>query len=321
MSVGYRGGVSDYFGVIGEALVDVVLSDTATPRAHVGGSPLNVAVGLSRLDVPALFAGRFGSDEYGEMIAAHLRDNRVRSLLGADSSPTSQATARLDPTGAASYEFDLDWTLPTSDELVARYRGDIGGRLVHLHAGSIATMLAPGDAEVMRLLELLQPTTTLSYDPNVRPSIVPDREFARNRAEQSVRLADVVHASDEDIAWLYPDRPLLDSIRAWQQMGPALVVMTRGAEDIVAVTAHEDYERPIVPVDVADTVGAGDSFTAALLAALDDRSLLGAENRDQLRAIGHEDLESVLIYASRAAAITASRPGADPPNRAELADD
>lgn len=321
MVVGYRGGVSDYFGVIGEALVDVVLSDTATPRAHVGGSPLNVAVGLSRLDLPALFAGRFGSDEYGQMIAAHLRDNGVRSLLGPDATPTSQATARLDPTGAASYEFDLDWTLPTSEELVSRYRQEVGGRLVHLHAGSIATMLAPGDAEVMRLLELLQPAATLSYDPNVRPSLVPDRDFARRRAEESVRLADVVHASDEDIAWLYPDRPLMESLHAWREMGPALVVMTRGAEDIVAVTAQEEYERPIIPVDVEDTVGAGDSFTAALLAALDDRSLLGAENRDRLRAIGHEDLESVVIYAARAAAITSSRPGADPPNRAELVHD
>ena len=134
-----------------------------------------------------------------------------------------------------------------------------------------------------------------------------------------MRLADVVHASDEDIAWLYPDRPLLESLQAWQQMGPAFVVMTRGAEDIVAVTAHGVVERPIVPVDVADTVGAGDSFTAALLAALDDRSLLGAANRGRLHAMDPADVESVLIYASRASAITASRPGADPPTRAELA--
>ena len=103
-------------------------------------------------------------------------------------------------------------------------------------------------------------------------------------------------------------------------MGPAFVVMTRGAEDIVAVTAHGVVERPIVPVDVADTVGAGDSFTAALLAALDDRSLLGAANRGRLHAMDPADVDSVLIYASRASAITASRPGADPPTRAELAD-
>ena len=310
----------DYIGVIGEALVDVVLSDTATPRAHVGGSPLNVAVGLSRLERDVVFAGRFGKDEYGDMIARHLQENAVRSLLQADDAPTSVATARLDPTGAASYQFELDWTLPPAEELLARSAEDDGARLVHVHAGSISLMLAPGDAEVMRLIELVSAGSTISYDPNVRPSIVPDREFARARAEQAVALSDVVHASDEDIAWLYPDRPLLESLKAWQRSGPALVVMTRGAEDIVAVTDSQVRERPIFPVDVADTVGAGDSFTAALLGALDDRSLLGGENRERLRAISSEDLESVLIYASRASAITASRPGADPPTKAELAD-
>lgn len=300
--------------------MDVVLSDTATPRAHVGGSPLNVAVGLSRLDRPVWFAGRLGRDEYGDMIAAHLSTNGVHSLLEADAAPTSVATARLDPTGAASYEFQLDWTLPAADALVEQLRASAEGRLAHVHAGSIATMLAPGDASVMGLLEAVSADTTISYDPNVRPTIVPDRAFARARAEESVRLSDVVHASDEDVAWLYPDRPLLESLKAWQQAGPALVVMTRGAEDIVAVTADHVVERPIIPVDVADTVGAGDSFTAALLAALDDRDLLGAENRERLHAVDRADIESVLIYASRASAITASRLGADPPTRAELAD-
>ena len=310
-----------YFGVIGEALVDVVLSDTATPRAHPGGSPLNVAVGLSRLERPVVFAGRIGRDEYGDMIAAHLQDNDVRSLLEPDASPSSVATARLDPTGAASYEFELDWTLPSAEDLAHRLQEACGdGLLVHVHAGSIATMLAPGDASVMGALAAAQPHATISYDPNVRPSIVPDREFARARAEEVVRLSDVVHASDEDIAWLYPDRPLMDSLQAWREAGPALVVMTRGAEDIVAVTAEHVVERPIFPVDVADTVGAGDSFTAALLAALDDRTLLGAENRERLHAMDLHDIQSVLIYASRASAITASRPGADPPTRDELAD-
>ena len=177
-----------YFGVIGEALVDVVLSDTATPRAHPGGSPLNVAVGLSRLERPVVFAGRVGRDEYGEMIAAHLRGNGVRALLEPDGSPSSVATARLDPTGAASYEFELDWTLPSAEDLARRLQEACGdGRLVHVHAGSIATMLAPGDASVMGALAAAQPHATISYDPNVRPTIVPDREFARARAIAAAR--------------------------------------------------------------------------------------------------------------------------------------
>ena len=143
------GRVAQYCGVIGEALVDVVVSDTATPRVHVGGSPLNVAVGLSRLERPVLFAGRLGRDAHGDMIASHLRENGVRCLLEPDAAATSVATARLDPTGAASYEFELDWTLPPAAALARDFDDAAGGPLHHMHAGSIATMLAPGDAEVM----------------------------------------------------------------------------------------------------------------------------------------------------------------------------
>ena len=109
--------MTDVVAVIGEALVDVVLSDTADPRAHVGGSPLNVAVGLARLGEDVLFVGRWGQDEYGTMIDEHLQANAVRSVLTADDSPTSVATARLDPTGAASYGFTMDWTLPDAAEV------------------------------------------------------------------------------------------------------------------------------------------------------------------------------------------------------------
>ncbi|QCU79216.1 carbohydrate kinase [Citricoccus sp. SGAir0253] len=309
--------------MIGEALVDVVVSDTATPRAHVGGSPLNVAVGLARLGENVLFTGRHGRDGYGDMVRDHLARNGVDCVLGADDAPTSVATARLDPTGAASYSFDLDWTLPPAPELSrlvqeALVRDGRERTLTHVHTGSIATMLEPGASTVMELLTHLEPEVTLSYDPNCRPSIVPDRALARRRAEESVALADIVHASDEDLEWLYPDRSLEDTIVTWQRIEPAMVVVTRGATSILCATAEGVTEHPIHPVEVADTVGAGDSFTAALLIALKDRGLLGARHREALRRISAEDTTAVLAYAARAAAITASRPGADPPTRAEL---
>lgn len=315
--------MTDYVGVIGEALVDVVVSDTATPRAHAGGSPLNVAVGLSRLGENVLFTGRYGRDEYGEMVRGHLARNGVDTVLGPDETPTSVATARLDPTGAASYSFELDWTLPPAAELFrlvreAQRRDGRDRTLTHLHTGSIATMLEPGASTVMELLAFLEPDVTLSYDPNCRPSIVPDRALARRRAEESVALADVVHASDEDLAWLYPDRPLEDTIVEWQRIEPAMVVVTRGARDILCATAAGVTAHAVHPVEVADTVGAGDSFTAALLIALKDRGLLGADRREALRSISAADTTAVLAYAARAAAITSSRPGADPPTRDEL---
>lgn len=308
--------MTDVVAVIGEALVDVVLSDTADPRAHVGGSPLNVAVGLARLGEDVLFVGRWGQDEYGTMIDEYLQANAVRSVLTADDSPTSVATARLDPTGAASYGFTMDWTLPDAAE-VERGLSE-GGALDHVHTGSIATMLEPGASTVMELLRRIEPTVTISYDPNCRPTLVPDRAAARRRAEEIVALADIVHASDEDLVWLYPDRTIEESIVAWQQVEPALVVVTRGAQDILCATAAGIVTVPTVPVEVEDTVGAGDSFTAALLAALKDRGLLGSANREALNAISVQDTVDVLRYAARAAAVTSSRPGADPPSRTEL---
>lgn len=315
--------MTDYVGVIGEALVDVVHSDTATPRAHAGGSPLNVAVGLARLGENVFFTGRYGRDEYGSMVRAHLERNGVDSVLAPDALPTSVATARLDPTGVAHYDFDLDWSLPETAE-IARLVREVLVRdgperpLRHLHTGSIATMLEPGASNVMELLAILEPDVTLSYDPNCRPSIVPDRATARRRAEESVALADIVHASDEDLAWLYPERPLEDVIVEWQRIEPAMVVVTRGESSLLCATAAGLTEHPVSPVEVADTVGAGDSFTAALLVALKDRGLLGAENREQLRGICAEDTAAVLAYAARAAGITSSRLGADPPTRADL---
>jgi fructokinase len=315
--------VTDFVGVIGEALVDVVMSDTATPRAHVGGSPLNVAVGLARLGENVYFTGRFGRDEYGAMVCEHLERNGVNTVLEPDDLPTSVAKATLDPTGAAHYEFDLDWSLPAATETAKLLRAAMSkdGKirtLKHLHTGSIATMLEPGASTVMELLTSLEPDVTLSYDPNCRPSIVPDRTTARRRAEESVALADIVHASDEDLAWLYPDRALEDVVVDWQRIEPAMVVVTRGETSILCATAAGLTEHPVTPVEVADTVGAGDSFTAALLVALKDRGLLGAENREVLRSISPQDTASVLAYAARAAAITSSRPGADPPTRDEL---
>lgn len=309
--------VNNYVGVIGEALVDVVMSDTTTPRAHPGGSPLNVAVGLARLGETVLFAGRYGKDEYGAVLKGHLQSNRVHEVLAADELPTSVATARLDPTGAATYEFDLDWVLPEPGDLNARF-DTLEGQLTHLHFGSIATMLSPGDDVVLDVIRRRTPTATISYDPNCRPSIVPDRDAARAQAEASVKLSDIVHASDEDLEWLYPEQSLEQVITAWQQLGPALVVITRGMGAVLCATEQSVVEQPIMDVEVADTVGCGDSFTSALLTALKARGLLGPHNRDKLHRISEAQLHEVINVADEAAAITSSRTGANPPFKNEL---
>ena len=303
--------------VIGEALVDVVQRSSGVD-AHVGGSPLNVAVGLARLDHAVQFIGRFGKDAYGESIAAHLRSSSVMVPLPPDDSPTSVATALIDDDGAASYTFDLAWELPG---LAARLPFMLQGTSL-LHTGSIATMLEPGAADVLAAVEHAHPNATVSFDPNCRPTIIKDRDYARAQVERFVALADVVKASDEDLEWLYPGVDVLESARRWLALGgsggPAVVVVTRGADGPWGVTAAGEAQVDAPKIEVADTVGAGDSFMAALLSGIVDRGLAGAQNREELRAMPAEVLEGILNHAARAAAITVSRPGANPPTRAEL---
>jgi fructokinase len=303
--------------VIGEGLVDVV-QRTSGIEAHVGGSPLNVAVGLARLDHPVQFIGRFGRDAYGDSVAAHLKASSVMVPQGPDALPTSVATALIGDDGAATYTFDLAWELPG---LAGRLPFMLQGTTL-VHTGSIAAMLAPGAADVLAAVEHSHPSATISFDPNCRPSIITDVDYARRQAEKFVALADVVKASDEDLEWLYPGVDVLDSARRWLSLGgsegPALVVVTRGAAGPWGITAAGETEFPAPRVDVADTVGAGDSFMAALISGVVDRGLDGAQNRKELRDMPAETLRDLLAHAAWAAAVTVSRAGANPPTRSEL---
>ncbi len=300
--------------VIGETLIDEVVSDTAPSRVHVGGSPMNVAVGLARLGHPAQFIGRYGDDDYGRLIRSYLSDNSVLFPIGPDAKPTSVATARLDPAGGAAYQFELIWELPG---LLERREALLQGTTL-LHVGSIATMLAPGADDVLALVESAHPLATISYDPNCRPSIIADRGFARRQAERFVALSDIVKASDEDLEWLYPNRPALESAREWLALGPSVMVVTRGSKGPWGICAAGNTEVSAPVTSVMDTVGAGDSFMAALLGALVDLEFDGAHRRSELRRITTEQLTGVLAYAARAAAVTVSRAGANPPTRHEL---
>jgi fructokinase len=300
--------------VIGETLVDVVKSDASAPRTHVGGSPMNVAVGLARLGHPVQFVGRYGRDEYGAMVTHHLRRNAVLLPLEPDDKPTSVAIARLDAAGSAHYSFDVLWELPPLDKALPRL---LDGT-TWLHTGSLAAMLEPGAHAVLAAVERAHPRSLISYDPNCRPTLITDREFARRQAEKFVRLSDLVRASEEDLHWLYPERPPEDTAHAWLALGPAVVVVTHGAGGPWAVARSGTVETGTPDVDVVDTVGAGDSFSAALIGALVDRGLAGSGWRERLRDIGRVQLQEILEYATRAAAITVSRSGANPPSREEL---
>jgi fructokinase len=301
------------FVVIGEALVDLVgQRGSRVLVAHPGGSPANVALGLGRLGNPVTLMTHLGPDAFGEMIRAHLQDSGVRVEGGADAgSSTSLAVATL-AAGIATYDFRIEWDIGDLEPLPVETRC--------LHTGSLATVLAPGRADVEDLLERehRRGRVTISYDPNVRPALLGSPEEARPGIEHLVTLSDVVKVSDEDLQWLYPDREDEDVARDWLGTGPALVVVTRGGKGVFAVTADLELRRPATAIDLVDTVGAGDSFTSGLLDGLRRAELIGGSRREALAAVDESSLVSVLDTASLIAAITCSRPGADPPTRAEV---
>lgn len=309
--------------VCGEALVDLVTTDGRTFHARPGGGPANVAVSLARLGVPVSLLGRIAGDTFGRLVEAHLRDNGVdlRDVARAVE-PTTLAVASVDGTGGAAYDFHVEGTADfgwTDDALSAPLAADVEALCV----GSLAAAVAPGAAAVEALLrrEHGRSVVTTVLDPNIRPALAGDRAADRAgtvaRVERQVTLADLVKASDEDLAYLYPDADPEAVAREWLAIGPAAVVVTLGAQGVLAVCAGDDatLRVPARPVTVVDTVGAGDAFLAGLLAAL---RADGALARAGLAALEAAHLISVLERATAVAALTASRPGADPPTAAEL---
>ncbi len=233
--------------VVGEALVDIVVSPDGTTVEHVGGSPANVALGLARLGHPVELATHIGLDPHGLRVREHLERDGVRLSDGSTiADRTSTATALIDTTGVATYAFDLTWDLP--EELGP-------GEASHLHMGSIATALPPGSDQVRRLVGLARPGATISYDPNMRPVLLRDAHHERPGIEQLVALSDLVKASDEDVDWLYPGDTVDEVLARWAGLGPSMAVVTLGGEGARALVGGEFVTVPSRPVDVVDTVG------------------------------------------------------------------
>jgi fructokinase len=296
--------------VVGESLVDIVNAADGDTRQHAGGSAANVAVALARLGRPVRFATSFADDEHGRLVAAHLEEAGV--TLASDPgavSRTSTAEATIGVDGAATYEFDLEWRLNQISE---------EPHPLVVHTCSLGAVLLPGADDVAALLERLRGSATVSYDVNARPAITGTGPDLVDRVERIAGLSDLVKASDEDLEVLYPQLDLVKAARRLLSLGPAVVVVTRGAEGALWVGPDEVVEIDSHEVEVADTIGAGDTFGAALVDALWEAGRLGADQRDALRDLDRAEIEGVLAHATRAAAVTVSRPGADPPYRRDL---
>jgi len=286
--------------VVGEALIDVVTTSHDTVE-HPGGSPANVAYGLGRLGVTTGLLTAIAPDARGDSIENHLRSAGVILLPGSKYlTRTASATATLEPDGSARYDFDITWDLaPAAPACVPKI----------LHTGSIATFLKPGAGAVRSLLEQAHRDCMITYDPNIRPALLGSHSEAKATFEELVPLTDVVKLSDEDAQWLYPQKSLDETAAHILGLGTGLTVITKGAEGSQFSTLAANIRIPAVKSNVADTIGAGDSFMSALILGFLTRGTEGLAPA-VLEQLGHT--------AAAAAAITVQRPGANPPTLEEL---
>jgi len=288
--------------VIGESLVDVI-----PPDVHPGGSPMNVAIGLARLGHETWLGTWYATDDYGQTIVRHLQASGVHVVAGSDDATrTSSAQVIFDEQGSARYLFDLECDMPDLPP---------GLKPLVAHAGSLGAVLRPSGPRVLDAIGRLRGGgCVISFDPNTRPDAMGPVGQARALVESYVRLAHVVKASDEDIAWLYPGADPLDVARQWSGDGPSLVVLTMGARGSHGFSGPVEVEAGPPAVTVADTVGAGDAFMSGLLHALWISGWLGRPQLMDAPALG-----AALSVATAAAGVALSRAGADPPWLAELA--
>ena len=294
---------SQQFVVAGEALVDIVVPAGGEPERASGGSPLNVAVGLARLSVETILITEIGDDELGTLVRDHVVASEVILAEGSvvPGLATSTATAKLDESGAATYDFDLRWTLPPQT---------LPATATALHVGSIGAAVRPGRESVMALVREAHARDLLvTFDPNARPAFTPDAEAAWEDVRETAASARLVKMSDEDLAFLRPGLSAEDLARTLLGGTTELVVVTFGGEGATAFSKEATATARARTTEVVDTVGAGDSFMGALLAIAVEHGL------DEL---GEEHLEQMLQAAHEVASVTVSRRGANPPRRGEL---
>jgi fructokinase len=290
--------------VCGEVLIDILPTGPV-----VGGGPANTAKALARLGHDVHFIDGISSDAYGQSARAELlRDGVNLDLALTSDKPTCTATVSLDAQGVASYEFLIDGTATFdfhSSWLPDPYRF----QPQVLHIGTLVTVIEPGASALYDWAMQVAEFAPIVFDPNIRPSVQPDRDLYEAAVEKWAALSAVIKVSDDDLAWLFPNQSIDDVANRWISDGVFLVVVTRGANGLVGFTADGRVEVPGVKVDVVDTVGAGDTVGAIVVEAMLSHGLV------ELRG---DILQEVLSRAAHAAAITCSRQGAQPPYKHEL---
>ncbi|MBN9671470.1 carbohydrate kinase family protein [Roseibium aggregatum] len=304
--------------ICGEALFDLFgeasSGDSLSFDARIGGSPFNVAMGLARLEEQAAFFGGISNDALGEKLVQKLVVEGVsdRYVLRTDYL-TTLSLVQKDEHGHPAYTF---YGTNAADRMVtADSLPDFDAPPAFLHVGSYTALVEPVASAFKTLIERERKNALISFDPNIRPTVEPDMTLWRRNTETLVPLADLVKVSDEDLALIAPDEAVRDIARRWLGDGAGLVIVTRGGDGASVFAPGIEFDTPGIAVEVEDTVGAGDTFQAALLSGL---KTLGAVSRDTLSALDETRLRRLAEFAVKAAAITCSRRGADLPRKDEL---
>jgi fructokinase len=315
---------------LGEILIDflpVEVSGEVTGfRMFPGGGPFNVAVGLARLGQPTAFVSKLGADFFGRRLRQAVRAEGIDDAWLLDSSAPSTLAFVTVEAGEPSFTFYGDGA---ADTLLAPT--DLPTQLFEqaalLHFGGISLLRGTTPTAALAAAEGLRGRALVSLDPNVRPKLIHDERAYRQTLERAVAACDLLKLSVADVAWLAPGQDPVAYAAEQLDAGPALVTLTRGGEGVTGLrksgVAVEMVEVPVFPVAVADTVGAGDAFSAGMLAALagsqdEAQPLGGATGRAALEALSADELRACLRFGAATAAITCSRPGADPPRRQEV---
>ncbi|WP_029058915.1 carbohydrate kinase family protein [Stappia stellulata] len=303
--------------VCGEALFDLFADETSgrlTLDARIGGSPFNVAVGLARLGTPAAFFGALSRDLFGQRLRGALDTEGVDLSFALETDAlTTLSVVGLDASGSPAYGF---YGKDAADRQVQLTDlPDLPDTVDTVQIGSYAALVPPVGDSLLALAAREHGRRMIAYDPNVRPTVSPDLDAWRKRFADYLPHVDLLKISLEDLELMFPGDAPQTLAEIWLAQGPALVVITKGGDGATAFSARHQVDSPGEKIKVADTVGAGDTFQAALLTRLGETRV---RSRAALEDLAPRDMIDLLGFAAQAAALTCSRRGADLPRRAEI---
>jgi len=294
--------------VVGEVLIDLI-PDGLDRKPIVGGGPANTAKALSKLGIDAQFIDGVSTDDYGQMAKDELVASGVKlDYVKYSDKPTCLAIVSLSDSGSASYEFVIENTA-TFDFTPFWLPNVQTERPALLHIGTLATVIEPGASVLFGWAQSVAKVAPIVFDPNIRPAVMNDRKQYVKQVERWVSISSAVKVSDEDIKWLYPTLGINQVVDNWLAKGPSLIVVTYGDKGLAGYRVGEKVNVDAIKVVVADTVGAGDTVGAILVEAI---------AKDGLNTLSGLRLEMMLKRAAKAAAITVSRSGANPPTLKEI---